>query len=109
MVAAAATRCESGARSFERVQSYLAEAYVARPRASELQAHERRARVAANELRHEGTPIRFVRTIFLPADEVCFYVFEAISAEAVGAACDRAALRFERVVEAVDTRREDGR
>jgi hypothetical protein len=94
------------ARSVERVHSYLAEAYVARPRASELRAHERRARAAAKQLTQQGIPIRFLRSIFVPADEICFYVFEAISAEAVGAACERAALRFERVVEAVDSRKE---
>jgi hypothetical protein len=91
------------------VQSYFAEAYVARSRTSELRAHERRARAAAKELTQQGIRIRFVRSIFVPADEICFYVFEAISAEAVGAACDRAALRFERIVEAVDTRKEQGR
>jgi hypothetical protein len=91
------------------VQSYLAEAYVARPHANELRAHERRARAAAKELREQGTPIRFVRSIFVPEDEICFYVFEADSAEAVGAACHGAALRFERVVAAVDSRKEDGR
>jgi hypothetical protein len=88
------------------VQSYLAEAYLARPRASELRAHEGRARAAASELRRQGVPIRFVRSIFVPGDEICFYVFEAVSAEAVGTACERAELRFERVVEAVDPRKE---
>jgi hypothetical protein len=88
------------------MQSYFAEAYVARPRAHELRAHERRARAAAEALSQQGTPIRFLRSIFVPSDEICFYVFEAISAEAVGAACQRAALRFERVVEAVDSRKE---
>jgi hypothetical protein len=91
------------------MHSYFAEAYVARPRANELPAHERRARAAAKELTREGTPIRFLRSIFVPLDEICFYVFEATSAEAVGAACDRAALRFERVVEAVDSRKETRR
>jgi hypothetical protein len=88
------------------MQSFLAEAYVARPHASDLRAHERRARAAAKELRQRGIAIRFVRSIFLPSDEICFYVFEADSAEAVGTACAQAALRFERVVEAVDSRRE---
>ena len=91
------------------MQSYFAEAYVARSHTSELRAHERRARASAKELTQEGMPIRFVRAIFVPADEICFYVFEADSAEAVGAACDGAALRFERVVEAVDSRKEEGR
>jgi hypothetical protein len=91
------------------MQSYLAEAYVACPRASEVRRHERRVRAAAKELTQQGVPIRFVRSIFVPVDEICFYFFEAISAEAVGSACDRAALRFERVVEAVDWRKEEGR
>jgi hypothetical protein len=91
------------------MQSYFAEAYLSRPCANELRVHERRARAAAKELRQQGTPIRFVRSIFVPADEICFYVFEAVSAQVVGAACERAALRFERVVEAVDSRKEEGR
>jgi hypothetical protein len=74
-----------------------------------LRAHERRARVAANELTKQGVEIRFVRSIFVPADEICFYVFEAVSAEAVRAACERAALRFARIVAAVDSREEEAR
>jgi hypothetical protein len=91
------------------VRSYFAEAYLARPDAGELRTYERRAHAAAKQLTQQGIPIRFVRSTFVPADEICFYVFEAISAEAVGAACERAALRFERVVEAVDSRKEEGR
>ena len=64
----------------------------------------RRAREAARELTRHGTPVRFVRSIFVPEDEICFFVFDAISADAVEATCARAALRFERVVEAVESR-----
>ncbi len=88
------------------MQSYLAEAYVTRPQARELRTHERRVRAATEELRRQGLPIRLVSSIFVPMDEICFYVFEADSAEAVGAACHRAALRFGRIVEAVDSREE---
>jgi hypothetical protein len=91
------------------MQSYFAEAYLARPRANELPMHERRARSAAKELAQQGIAVRFVRSIFVPADEICFYVFEAASADAVSAACEHAALRFERVIEAVDSREEEGR
>jgi hypothetical protein len=91
------------------VQSYLAESYVARPRAADVPARERRARAAAKELRRQGIAVRFVRSILVPADEICFYIFEAVSADAVRAACDRAALRFERIVEAVDSREEEGK
>jgi hypothetical protein len=91
------------------VPSYFAEAFHARPRASELRENERRARAAAKELRQQGIPIRFVRSIFMPADEICFYVFEAFSVEAVGTACERATLRFQRVVEAVESRKKEER
>jgi hypothetical protein len=84
------------------VQSYLAESYLAQQRASELPAHKRRVRTAARDLRRQGIPIRFVRSIFVPADELCFYLFEASSSEAVGTACERAALRVQRIVEAVE-------
>jgi len=44
-----------------------------------------------------------VRSIYIPNDEVCFLVFDAISADAVADACTRAGIRFERVVEAVES------
>ena len=84
--------------------SFLAESYLPRPRASGVRERERRAREAARELTRHGTPVRFVRSIFVPEDEICFFVFDAISADAVEATCARAALRFERVVEAVESR-----
>jgi hypothetical protein len=87
-----------------RVPSFLAESYLPRPRASDVRERERRAREAARELTRRGTPIRFVRSIFVPEDEICFFVFDAMSASAVEAACARAALRFERVVEAIESR-----
>jgi hypothetical protein len=86
------------------VPSFLAESYLPRPRASGVRERERRAREAARELTRHGTPVRFVRSIFVPEDEICFFVFDAISADAVEATCARAALRFERVVEAVESR-----
>lgn len=52
-------------------------------------------------MRAEGIPVRFVRSIFVPEDESCFYLFEAPSAEAVRQAVHRARLRFDRIVEAV--------
>ena len=61
---------------------------------------ERRARSAAEQLAREGTPIRLLRSILVPEDEVCFYLYEAGSAEAVHEAVRRASLPFGRVTEA---------
>jgi hypothetical protein len=48
-----------------------------------------------------GTPIRYVRSIFIPEDETCFHVFESSSKEAGVAAADRAAFAFPRIAEAL--------
>lgn len=84
------------------VPSYLVEAYVPRSRAQEARAAGRRANAAAAELALEGTPIRYVRTTFLPEDETCFHIFEARSTEAVDEACRRAQIRAARIVPAVE-------
>ena len=54
------------------------------------------AREASEQMRHEGIPVRFVRSVFVPEDEACFYLYEAPSAEVVREAARRAALPFAR-------------
>lgn len=80
---------------------YLVELHRPQDGWGELQAVAARARAAADELRAEGTPVRFLRSVFVPEDNSCVFLFEAASAEAVGEAGRRAALRIERVAEAV--------
>jgi hypothetical protein len=82
--------------------SYLVEAYVARSRADDARGAALRARKAAEQLSREGTPVRYVRTTFLPEDETCFHLFEAPSAEAVGEVSRRAGLGWARIVPAVE-------
>ena len=60
-----------------------------------------KARLAADELTREGTPVRYLNSIFVPEDETCFFLYQAVSADAVREAARRAALSFERVSEAV--------
>jgi hypothetical protein len=62
---------------------------------------EARARRAAAQLAEAGTEVRYLRAIFVPADETCFHLFEAASADAVRAASERAGLSAQRIVEAV--------
>lgn len=83
--------------------SYLVETYLARGRAGEHAARERRARSAAEEL----TRVRFDRAIHVPEDEICFYVFEAPAARDAALAAEHAGLDPLRVVEAVPSRKED--
>ena len=46
--------------------------------------------------------MRCVRSIFVPEDETCFFLYEADSADAVRAAVERAALPSARVAELFD-------
>lgn len=76
--------------------SYLVESYAAGP--SALADARARARQAADL----GEGVRYVRTTFLPGDEMILHLFEAPSATALGEAGRRASLQFERIVEAVE-------
>ncbi|HWB56865.1 MAG TPA: nickel-binding protein [Gaiellaceae bacterium] len=81
---------------------YLAELYLPRSGSGSLQEAALRARSAADEMTREGTPIRYLRAIFLGEDEVCMHLYEAASPELVREASRRAAIPIERVTEAMD-------
>jgi len=83
------------------VAEYLLETYVSRTGAEAVSACAERARRAAKWLTSQGTPVRFVRTVFVPEDETCFYIYEAASEEVVREAARGADLRIERIVEAI--------
>ena len=69
-------------------------------------ARERRARSAAEELTRQGTRVRFDRTIHVPEDEICFFVFDAPSGREAALAAQQAELEPLRVVEAVSSGKE---
>ena len=79
--------------------TYLVEAYL--PTDARRVEVERRARETANALNREGVPVRYVRSILVPADETCFHVLEAQSRAAVAEFVDRAAIPSVRIMEAV--------
>jgi hypothetical protein len=89
------------------VPSYLVETYLARGKAGERTARERRARSAAEELTQESIRIRFDQSIHVPDDEICFFVFDAPSGRDAALAAQRAELDPIRVVEAVSSRKEE--
>jgi hypothetical protein len=89
------------------VPSYLVETYIARGQAGERTARERRARSAAEELTHEMASVRFERSIYVPEDEICFFVFDAPSGREAALVAQRAGLDPIRVVEAVSSGKEE--
>jgi hypothetical protein len=64
---------------------------------ADLQRAAALARQATDELRREGEQVRFLRSIFVPEDGACFFLYEGSSAEAVRAAAVRARLGVARV------------
>jgi hypothetical protein len=58
------------------------------------------AREAAEQLTREGTPVYYVRSIFIPEDETCLHLYRAESVQAVRAAAGRASLRLDRLAQA---------
>lgn len=78
--------------------SYLVESYLPRGRAGERSARELHARTASEDLTREGTRVRFERTIHVPEDETCFFVFDADSGQTAALAAERAGIEPFRVV-----------
>ena len=83
--------------------SYLVETFLPRGAAGERTARERRARSAADELTRQGTRVRFDRTIHVPEDEICFFIFDARSGREAALVAQQAALVPFRVVEALSS------
>jgi hypothetical protein len=83
--------------------SFLVETYLARSHAGERDARERRAISAAKEMTEGGTSVAFERSLYVPEDEVCFFIFVAPSARDAAFAAQRATLDPIRVVEAVSS------
>lgn len=80
---------------------FLVELYVARGDGTAVERGANSARRAAEQLTHEGRPVRHLRSIFVPEDETCFHLYEAASASVVQEAARRAELPFDRLAEAV--------
>lgn len=66
-----------------------------------------RANATTAEMSREGTPIRYLRSTYLPAEQKCFCLFEAASPELVRKANERAQLPVQRITEALAVSAED--
>ena len=62
---------------------YLVEVEQPRTGWAQLQGLTARARAAAAEMRGDGAAVRFLRSIFVPEDDSCFFLYEADSRDLV--------------------------
>ncbi len=68
-----------------------------------------RASAASDEPVADGARVRYLGSTLIPSDETCFALFEASSADEVRGLLERAALPYDRIVEAVRVDAEDRR
>ena len=68
-------------RTVAHVAEFLVEMYVSRTDAGAVERGTGRTRVSATRLSAEGTPVHYLRSLFVPDDETCLLLYEAASAE----------------------------
>lgn len=73
----------------------------------QLAGAQKAAIATAEQFSREGTPVRYLRSTFVPAEHRCLCLFEAPSGEAVRQVNEAAGLPFTRIVEALHLPRPD--
>jgi hypothetical protein len=86
---------------------YTVELSLPQAGCADVQEAAARAREATEQMRREGEPVRFLRSIFVPEDDVCFLLYEGPSAQSVRAAALRAQFGPQRVDVALRLEREE--
>ncbi|MBA3401156.1 MAG: DUF4242 domain-containing protein [Actinobacteria bacterium] len=81
---------------------YLVEVYVPGHDVGELKHLAARAARAADELERQGRSIRYLRSIFVPEEEMCFHLYSAGSIVDVREASERAGVDPDRVAAAFE-------
>ena len=69
---------------------------------SDLAAAQQAAIATSKRFSAEGTPVRYIRSTFVPESGACMCLFEASGAEDVKRVNEAAKIPFDRVTEALD-------
>jgi hypothetical protein len=80
--------------------AYLVERYLNRQHVAELMAAVSRLAAACRESTGGATPVRYLHTTFVPAEDTCFCLLQAASASAVREVNCSADFAFDRISEA---------
>ncbi len=86
---------------------YLVERHLPGFTADQIAIAAGRAKSTTADMTREGTPVRYLRSTFIPGEDKCFCLFEGPSAETVRQANVRAELPMERITEALHIASED--
>ena len=82
--------------------SYIAESYLSRTRRGEFPSLRARAHDAVQALAEAGQQVAYLRSAFVPEDEVCLHWFIAPSPAAVTEIGRLAKLEFDRIIEELE-------
>src|SRR6266481_2102491 len=82
--------------------TYLVEHYWPGITAETFLSAAKRVKTTAEAMARDGTPIRWLHSTMVPADEAAFCVFAAASADLIEQLYARAGVRFERIVAALE-------
>ncbi|HUF87987.1 MAG TPA: DUF4242 domain-containing protein [Thermohalobaculum sp.] len=83
------------------MSKYLVERHLPGIKPEELAAAAARAKATTAEMTAAGTPVRYLRSIFVPGEEKCYCLFDGPSAEVVREVNRQAQIPFEQVTEAM--------
>ena len=86
---------------------YVVERHLPGIKPDEFTATATRATETTAKMTEEGTPVRYLRSTFVPAEEKCYCLFEGPTEEAVREANKRAEIPFLNVTEARHIASED--
>lgn len=84
------------------MQVYMVERSLKGISMEALAAAQKRAIENAQKLSGEGTPVRYIRSTFVPAEGACRCLFSAERAEDVKRLNEAAQIPFDRIVPALD-------
>ena len=86
---------------------YVVERHLPNFTGEQVAAAAKRAKETTSEMTREGTPVRYLRSIFIPGDDKCYCLFEGESADLVRQANQRAELPVESISEALSITAEE--
>ena len=84
------------------MQVYMVERSLKGISMDALAAAQKRAIDAAQKLSKEGTPVRYIRSTFVPEEGCCMCLFSAERSEDVKRLNETAQIPFDRIVPALD-------
>ena len=84
------------------MKEFMVELYVSREDAGAVERAAHLTHRAAQQMTRLGTPVRYLRSIYVRDDETCFLLYSADTADAVRKAANATGRPFEHVAEVIE-------